>query len=249
VELNWTTFTLEVINFLILAWILAHFFYRPVMRVIADRQAKIQASLDSAEQHHKDAEALKAQYENRLAAWEQERATAREALHRDIDAERTRQLEQLKHELAQAQEKARVVEERRLAQTERRLEQTALTHGADFAARLLHRVASCELEIHLFDLLLEDLAALPADAIAALRDNSHAKGHPVKIESAFAIPTERRKVLVERLTALFNGELHCQFTEKPALIAGLRITVGSWVLRANLNDELEAFAKYGHGTP
>jgi F-type H+-transporting ATPase subunit b len=35
VELNWTTFVLEILNFLVLVWLLKHFFYQPVKGVIA----------------------------------------------------------------------------------------------------------------------------------------------------------------------------------------------------------------------
>ena len=36
-EINWTTFVLEIVNFLILVWLLKHFFYRPVLAVVARR--------------------------------------------------------------------------------------------------------------------------------------------------------------------------------------------------------------------
>ena len=38
-ELDWTTFILEIINFLVLVWILHRFLYQPVMNVIAQRRA------------------------------------------------------------------------------------------------------------------------------------------------------------------------------------------------------------------
>ena len=44
-ELNWTTLILEIVNFLILVWILKHFLYRPVLRVIEERRAGIAAAL------------------------------------------------------------------------------------------------------------------------------------------------------------------------------------------------------------
>jgi F-type H+-transporting ATPase subunit b len=149
VELNWTTFSLEVINFLILAWILAHFFYRPVMRVITERQARIKVSLDEADQRHHEAEALKAEYEGRLTESERERETARAALRREIDAERAKALEALRQETEEAREKGRVIEEQRLDDTRRRVEKTALMQGASFTSRLLTRLASPELETRL----------------------------------------------------------------------------------------------------
>jgi F-type H+-transporting ATPase subunit b len=50
VELDWMTFVLEVINFLVLIWILNRLLYRPLMNVIAQRKAAIQKTLADAEE-------------------------------------------------------------------------------------------------------------------------------------------------------------------------------------------------------
>ena len=36
-QLNWSTFVLEIINFLILVWVLKRFLYKPVLAAIAQR--------------------------------------------------------------------------------------------------------------------------------------------------------------------------------------------------------------------
>ena len=41
VELSWSTFILEVINFIVLVFILKHFFYKPVLTAIARRRESI----------------------------------------------------------------------------------------------------------------------------------------------------------------------------------------------------------------
>ena len=249
-ELNWTTFSLEVINFLVLAWILAHFFYRPVMRVIAERQARIQASLDEADQRHREAEALKAKYEGRLSESERERETARATLRQEIEAERAKAIEELHGEIEQTREKERVIDERRGEDTRRRAEQAALLQGASFTARLLTRLANPEFEARLIELFLQDLAELPEERIAALRQGGEGEDtkHGATIESAYPLAARQRTVLTDRLGKLLGGAVDCHFAERPELIAGLRVTVGPWVLRANLHDELAAFAEYGHGS-
>ena len=92
-ELNWTTFILELVNFVVLIWILNRFLYRPVMNVIAQRKAAIQKTLSEAETTRSDAQALQSQYENRLTEWEQEREKARAQLRDEISAERNRLLD------------------------------------------------------------------------------------------------------------------------------------------------------------
>ena len=40
--------------------------------------------------------------------------------------------------------------------------------------------------------------------------------------------------------------VECEFEPDPELIAGLRISVGPWVLRCNVRDELNFFAQAHH---
>ena len=67
-ELDWTTFLLEVINFLILVWLLKRFLYQPVLEVIGKRRQKIQAELLQAATTQDQASQLKEQYEKRIPA-------------------------------------------------------------------------------------------------------------------------------------------------------------------------------------
>jgi len=57
-ELNWTTFALEAVNFLVLVWILKRFLYKPVLGVIARRRAAIDRALEEAQTRHAEAQAL-----------------------------------------------------------------------------------------------------------------------------------------------------------------------------------------------
>ena len=106
------TFVLELINFLVLIWILNRLLYRPLMNVIAQRKAAIQKTLSDAEAVRGKAQALQAQYEHRLADWDQERDKAREQLRDDVAGERIRLLDNVRTELVQEREKAAALEQR-----------------------------------------------------------------------------------------------------------------------------------------
>ena len=56
-ELSWSTFALEIVNFLVLVWILKHFLYKPVMDVIARRRADIESTLADAKTAQDEADA------------------------------------------------------------------------------------------------------------------------------------------------------------------------------------------------
>lgn len=242
-ELNWSTFVLEIINFLVLVWILKRFLYQPVLAVVAKRRAGIEQSLKEAQSARAQAGELQEQYENRLAAWEREKQAARETLRHEIDTERTRLLDGLKASLEQERERARVADERRLGDALHRNEQAALRQGAEFAARLVSRLAGPDLEARLLALVLEELEELAPERREALRETVAGKNRVIVVASAYPIDAKRRADLKAALVAVFGESAEPAFQQDPSLIAGLRIVSGPWSMQANLQDELKSFAE------
>lgn len=245
-ELSWSTFLLEIINFLILLWILKHFLYKPVLDVLARRRAAIEEKIDAAERLNEDAKTLKSEYENRLAVWDHERQKARDTLAQELNEERLRQLESLKAVLAQEKEKAQVTESRQRVKVEHEIEHRALLQGAQFATQLLSQAAGPELEARLVTLLLNELSKLSHDQTIALRTQWGDSPDRISVTSAYPLSTAQQQALEEALAETTELDVTVHFEENSDLLAGLCITVGSWVLHANVKDDLRGFAEFAH---
>jgi F-type H+-transporting ATPase subunit b len=248
VELNWTTFILEIINFLVLVWILKRFLYKPVLGIIARRREGIEKAMADAESLNDQAHDLQSQYENRLAEWEGEKQQAREELTREIDGERQRRMQELETKLQQEREKAAEAEARRREEAQRKAEEMALNQAAGFAARLLKELSGPELEARLLTLLLEQLPQMDKAQAARLRQSQgQSGGGEVEVCSAHPLGDEQRQSLEQALGKLLGATPSVGYKQEESLLAGVRITIGSWVLGANLEDELKGFAELGHG--
>lgn len=66
------TLIAQVLNFLVLVFILAKFAYKPLLKVMDERKNKIAGDLAAADQAKADAEAVKAEYAAKLADARQE---------------------------------------------------------------------------------------------------------------------------------------------------------------------------------
>jgi F-type H+-transporting ATPase subunit b len=242
-ELNWSTFALEIINFLVLVWILKRFFYQPVLQVIARRRAGIEKTMNDARKLRDEAQALRRQYEERLAEWDRERRAAREQLTGEIEAERTQRLQALQGALEQERERAAVVEQRRLDHLHREMERTALAQGGQFAARLLSLAGGPVLQEKLLELLFQQLDRLPEAQREALRGSAARAAGKCLVTSATALEAATRARLEQALATALGVQGPIQYQEDPELVAGVRISLGAWVLQANVKDELAGFAR------
>lgn len=247
-ELDWTTFILEIINFLVLVWILQRFLYRPVMNIVAQRRAAIAKSLEEAQATHKEATALKDQYENRLNDWQKERQAARSKLHDEIEAERQGLLNELQTELADQRQKEQVLAERRNETLLRETRQQALALSAQFAGKLLGRLADPAVQGRLLDMMLEDLGNLSETQRKSLEDARNAASVPAQVYSAFPLSDKQRQALLAALQKTLSTQLSCEFHEDPALLAGVSVHLGPQRLQASLKEELRFFSdSLNHG--
>lgn len=246
-ELNWSTFVLEIVNFLVLVWILKRFLYKPVLEVIARRRAGIEQTLAEARQQQADAQQLKADYEGRLDQWDRERIQARQSLDSELEQERTRARAALQAELEQQREKARVSEARRSDDVRRRTEEAALAQGASFATRLLEQAAGAEVEARLIELLLSELGDLPDERLATLRNHWAVAPQTIVVTTAFPLAEPQQRRLEQAIADATGLDAPVQFERDATLLAGANIVAGPWILGANLRDELRGFAELAHG--
>ena len=66
IDINWTLLA-QIFNFLLLLAVVSLFAYKPVIRIMEERQQKIADNLENAENTKVEAQKLKAEYERQLA--------------------------------------------------------------------------------------------------------------------------------------------------------------------------------------
>jgi len=249
-QLDWTTFALEVINFLALVWILKRLFYQPVLNALDARQARVRAETAQAAKLQQEADSLRQQYEERLAHWAQEREEMRRKLEQELVQQRAAGMERIRRALGDEEEKARVRDAARTAAHEFELTRQAAGAAYRDVASMLHRLASPALTESIARLLIEDLAELPQTQREALRGAVEKLGADATAEIAPAHPLDDATVqdIARGLTAAAGRALRVTLAPDPALIAGVRIAVGECLLHANLADEL-AFFRRQDGNP
>jgi F-type H+-transporting ATPase subunit b len=241
VNFDATTFVLEVANFLVLVWLLRRFFYRPVLAVIEQRRADGARVLATAQASRDEAQALKTDYEARLAQTAQAREQALARLSDEIATERARRLAALEAEMQAGRQRREALQERAREAQDAERERQAAALAARFASRLLERAAGPALDDRLVELALADLQALPAGQRETLRATLADPAVEVQVCTAYPLGATRREAISAALSAAAGRALAPTFHEEPLLEAGLRIHAGDWVLMANLRDELAHF--------
>jgi F-type H+-transporting ATPase subunit b len=246
-ELNWSTFVLEIINFLVLVWILKHFLYRPVLDALEKRRLGIAHSLQNAEQLKTEANDLEQQYQSKLNDIELEKQHAHELLQQEIQQEKTQRLNQLADEIENARQKASVIEQRQQADTINQYQKKAHQQAARFTSQLLNSLACPELEQKLLDLLLDTLKQMDESHQQALLHACKNPNSKIIVSSAYTLSQAQRDELEQMFGQLCDQPSpDINYKQDKALIAGFRIVIDAWVLNINLQDQLSGFVELQH---
>jgi F-type H+-transporting ATPase subunit b len=245
-ELNWSTFVLEIINFLILVWVLKRFFYEPVLDVIAKRRETIDKKIAEAQQLNKQAIELKREYKNRLSNWEKEKQRAKDILKQKLNSERTRQLKIIKKDLILEKEKNKNAIERRRIESIRQIEHEALKQSTKFASKFLASLSGPELEARLIKLTVNNLKKLDKNKKNSLKNRWGENPNTVAIDSAYPLTDVQKKQLEDTINEIAGKPITAAYSQNPDLLAGLLIKIDAMILKANVRDDLKAFAEFAY---
>lgn len=164
-KLNWTLIV-QIINFLLLVFILAKFAYRPLMKMMEDRQQKIADNIDSAERIRREAEELRLGYQEQLG---QARAQAQAIVEKAEKLAEENKEEIIKAARAESARilqnvQAEVARERALALAQLKGEVVALSMAA--AAKIIEKNIDNEINANLVTSFIEKLDSQKAGGLS-----------------------------------------------------------------------------------
>jgi len=241
-ELSLTTFILEIINFLVLVWILKRLLFVPIKKSIETRKMEIKKSLEDAESKQSLATKLFNQYENRLKDWEKEKKAKFDELKKELDTEREHGLKQIGIEISKKQDRLQAQVDKAQKETKDKMEREAINQSLIFLSKLLTNFSSKELESSIIRIFLENLE-IKSDVRESIPPSGTDRSEQsILVRSAFPLAENERSLLNDKIAPLFKTNANVEFSTDPTLLAGLEITAGFTVIRANIRDELRYFS-------
>jgi len=243
------TFLLQAINFLILAWLLQRFLYKPVQGVIAKRQAEVDQARAEAEHAKAAAEQSKQELDVRLAALGREREQALAQAHERAEAERKELLQRAQREADAMRDTARerLAAERREAASA--LHGEAARLGVEIGRRLLEASGTEGATLGLVERACAALQALPSAERDALLEPGDGRRR-MQVVTATDLGEAQRQRCRARLQGLLGDGLEIAFSTDPALLAGVELHFPHSVLRhswrSGLDDVLKELLRDGN---
>lgn len=238
--IDWFTVVAQLINFLILVWLMKRFLYQPILDAIDAREKRIAAKLADATAKCAEAEQARAAFQHKITEFELQRAALLSEAKEAAETRRTQLLtdaQQTADTLGQQRRDALIQEYQKLKSELARLTQEEVFA---IARKVLVELSGDTLETRMSEVFVQRLKDLDSttrdELISALSSGSD----PVRVLSVFVLPPPQRQAIQATLQDLFSTEVPVQFDTTPTLINGLELTVNGLKLDWNIADYLTA---------
>jgi F-type H+-transporting ATPase subunit b len=238
-QISWWTFALQVVNFLVLLWLLQRFLYRPVRDILEKRKQLASQAFSEADKAKTEAEAARHQYEEARAELVQERQAMLVAAHGSIEAERTERLEEARKEATKLIETAHafIAEER--VKTLKGLEADVASLAVKLARKLLDKLGGSISSDVILDQTADALKKLPDAERRRLERDLSANGALVTVVTAEPLEPREQKAWQTRLEGNLKRSLEIAFDVDPKLIAGAAVHFPHMVVSFAWADQLK----------
>lgn len=241
--IDWFTVVAQVINFLILMWLLKRFLYAPVLRAIDARETGIAARLTEAETKQKEAQTAGDELKQKTEAFDQQRETLLQKATQDAAAKQ----EQLIAAARQEADAKRLEWQGTLRDEQHSLgkEITRRTQKGvfDIARKTLAELASANLEDCMGDVFIARLHHLTGAEHDQLASSLKASSQTAVVRSAFDLPPAQRAAIETAVSDFLATPTPLQFVTAPDLVSGIELTTGGQKVAWNISDLLGTLEK------
>ncbi len=217
--IDWWTLGIQAVNVVILIWLLARFFWRPVAAMIEKRRSAAQQTLAEADAKRSEANAALAEVERTRGGFDKEREAIIAAAHEAAEQARAALLAAAAKEAAALEEAARTRIEKQREASEKAWAERSNSLAIEIAERLIGRLDGPAVAATFLAWLLHEIKALPG----SVRDAVAANGTALEAVSATPIDPADQDHYRALIDEAFAASPQITFKVDPALIAGLEL--------------------------
>ncbi len=231
-SIDWITVSAQIVNFLILVWLLKRFLYQPVVNAMDKREQDIAKRSRSAVEREQKADEAATLYRNKSEELERDREAILAKVKEDAEQQKKALLSTAREEVAATRRDWQLQADQEKDEFFNNLRKQSATAVQSIARKALHDLANTDLERQVIDAFIERLRALDTNAPTDTTE-------PVSITTAFELDVGVRERVSQAVREHIAADVEVAYSESPALLCGIELTHGGRRLSWSLRDYME----------
>lgn len=242
--IDWFTVGAQIINFLILIWLLKRFLYHPILDALDAREQKIKNILQDANASKAEAQNLQTALEHEQQQIDQNRLLSLNKVNEEATLQRTQLFaaaqtaadDMLRKRLQAMQKELQNLQHDLLRQSVREVYATT--------RKILHDLAGVDIEQSMLKALLKRIDKIKVEQHDVLVTALECANYTVLVRSAFELDVPQQKeiqlCMQNKFGKPFNKTVQLTFEHVPEFINGVELAIGGWKIAWNSNNYMAA---------
>ncbi len=245
-SLDWLTVAAQIVNFLILIWLLQRFLYGPITRAMDAREASIRQRVDGAAAARSKAEREAETLLQQRQAFENQRAEALEGVKVEVQALRHQLEQQMRSEMEARRQRWLGELESEQGEYISNLRRSATSYFLTLSREALGGLAHKTLNEAIAEGFADRLEDLEPERVSKLRDAARHLKRPIEVASSFPLPANLKRRITAAVHEHVLAERNVDYVAGADDVCGISLRVGgqtvSWSLESYL-DRIEHRAR------
>ena len=236
---DWFTIGAQLLNFLVLIWLLKRFLYQPILEALDAREHRISAELADADNKKQQAQAEQAEFLQKNQAFEQQRAQLFAQMNEEAKVHRQSLLDEVRAEadnLRLKQQQALQDEQKNLMTV---ISQRTQTEVLAIARQTLQNLAGVSLESHIVSVFIEKLQNINDSE----KQKINTSAMPLEIRTAFELSPNQKTDISQAVEKAFGLKSELQFSIAAHLISGIELSSDGYKFSWSVADYLAGLEK------
>lgn len=248
--IDWFTVGAQVVNFLVLVWLLNRFLYKPILRAIDEREKRIVAQIADAETMKDGAQKERDDLKQKNDEFNLHRASMLKEVADESESERHRLLDEARKEsdAARARWQEALFDKQNVVAQDlaHRVQEEVL----GIARKVLADLASSSLEERIAEVFVRRLRELSGDERKRLTSALTTSSRAVLLRTGFDLPQTQRETIQRAVADTLAVKTDVTFKTDPTLIGGIELSVDgysvSWTIAGYLDSLSDMFEDLSH---
>ena len=239
--IDWYTVIFQIINFLILVFLLRYFLYGPIIRAMDERERKIVEREQQADSSIKEAETEAESYRSRSEELRKNEELTMEKARAAADEEKSKLLNVARKEVEQSRKRWEDAFEREKESFIVELRQRIGRQACAVARRCLADLADADLEEIIRSRFINRLTELPEAEQQKFASALKNAEYRITVSAAFDFPAAALKdlaTMIKKLVKVDEAKLEVKYKNEPELVCGLELAAGGHRVAWNIDDYL-----------
>ncbi|TNF41048.1 MAG: F0F1 ATP synthase subunit B [Bacteroidetes bacterium] len=241
--IDWFTLIAQIINFLVLVWLLKRFLYKPILKTIDEREKRIAMKIQEAEVIKKEATQELDDFRQKNQEFDRQRQELLTKAISEVDTERQRLIKQTRSDI----EKLRLNLQETIRNEQQKLGseivQRTRTEIFSIVRKTLRDLASVSLEDQMTEVFIHRLKHMEKGEKEVLISKIKLHGDKIILRSAFELSQNQQNRIEEIIQAEFSGQAKITFQASPNLVSGIELVTDGHKLVWSIDDYLLSLEK------